>query len=364
MSERSERTENRLERRYRRLLAVYPWEHRRAYEEEMLAVLLAGARPGQTRPDGGDAVNLIAAGLRARVRVGVRGLTEPAWADAGAVTGVLVALVLCAAAGSSLLDQVLRDPSLPPPVQPVGPDLVDWLRLVGWAAVTVTALAGLRWVSAGLAWAGVAGWVALVAPGVVDQPTYVIDTLPQFAFAVVGAAALTLPASPRRTTAVLGAWRLAAMVAGPAVAVALLALNRITRPPFDRTDGTVTYRSFHGLEAASESAIWLYLAGLAGAALAVLVGLATLAPPVRRRVVVLLAPVGALALAIDTALAGWAASTVHMGHAIPLVPAQWAMLVLVPLVTFLAGVMLVRRREETLRMVALGRAADRQGPTA
>lgn len=62
-----------LERRYRRLLAVYPWEHRRAYEEEMLAVLLADARPGQRRPTAADAVNLIGAGLRARLRVSAGG---------------------------------------------------------------------------------------------------------------------------------------------------------------------------------------------------------------------------------------------------------------------------------------------------
>ncbi|MFG2164565.1 hypothetical protein [Micromonospora chersina] len=349
-----------LERRYRRLLAVHPWEHRRTYEEEMIAVLLADARPGQARPGFRDTVDLVGAGLRARLRVGARGFTEPAWADAAAVSGVLVALVLCAVAGRNLLDQLLVDPSLPPSVRPVAPDLVDWLRLAGWGAVAVTALAGLRRVAAGLAWVGVAGWAVLVGPGVVDQPGYVVDTLPQAALAVVAAAALTVPAPHRRPVAVLGVRRLAAMVAGPVAGMALLELNRVTSPLFDATDGPVSYQSFYGLEARSELVIWLYVAGLAAAALAVLVAVATLAAPVRRRIAVLLAPVAALALVIDTALAGWSVSTVHMGHAIPLVPAQWLMLVLVPPVTFLAGVLLVRRREETLRMVALGRAADRE----
>lgn len=353
-----------LERRYRRLLAVYPWEHRRAYEEEMLAVLLAGARPGQTRPDVRDAVNLIGAGLRARARVGVRGFTEPAWADAAAVTGVLVALVLCAAAGKNLADHLVASPALPPPLRPVGSDLVDWLRVAGWAAVAGSALLGFRRVAALLGWAGVAGWVVLVGPGVVDQPSYVVDTLPQFALAVVAAAALTLPAPPRRAVAVLGVRRLGVVVLAPLAVAALLELNRATSPLFDPTDDVVQYQSFYGLEADSELAIWLYVAGLAVAGLAALLAVATLAAPVRRRIVVLLAPVGALALAIDTALAGWAASTVHMGHTIPLVPAQWAMLLLVPAVSFLAGVLLVRRREETLRMVALGRAADRDRPAA
>ncbi|MFU8874518.1 hypothetical protein [Micromonospora sp. SL4-19] len=349
-----------LARRFRRLLAVYPWEHRRAYEEEMLAVLLDGARPGQTRPSVGDAVNLIVGGLRARLRVGARGFTEPAWTDAAAVTGVLVALLLFAAAGKSLIDQVVADPSLPPPMGHGGPDLVDWLRAAGWAAVGLAALTGLRWVGAGLAWAGVVGWLALVGPGIAGQPVYVIHTVPEFALALVAAAALTVPAPRRRALAVLGVRRLAVVVLAPLAAVALLELNRVTRPPF--TTAPVSVQVLYGLEAQSEAVLWLYVAGLAAVSVAVLVSLATLSPAVRRRIVVMLAPVAALALLIDTAFAGWAVSNIHMGHPIPLVWGQWAALVLAPVVAFLAGVVLVRRREETLRMVALGRTADREQP--
>ncbi|MEU4481014.1 hypothetical protein AB0F68_23595 [Micromonospora sp. NPDC023966] len=349
-----------LERRYRRLLAVHPWEHRRTYEEEMVAVLLADARPGQTRPGLRDTVDLVGAGLRARLRVGARGFTDPAWSDAAAVTGVLVALVLCAAAGRSVLDQLVADPSLPPSVRPVGPDPVDWLRVAGWATVAVTALVGLRWVAAGLAWTGVGGWLVLVGPGVGDQPTYVVDTLPQFALALVAAAALTAPATARRAVAVLGVRRLAVLVAACLAVVSILTVSQRARPPFQESASGYPVYVLYDLEARSELVIWLYVAGLAAAALAVVVAVATLAAPVRRRIAVLLAPVAALALLIDTALAGWSVSTMHMGHAIALVPAQWLMLVLVPPVTFLAGVLLVRRREETLRMVALGRAADRE----
>ena len=39
-----------LERGYRRLLAWYPREFRREHEEEMLAVLMAGAREGRGGP--------------------------------------------------------------------------------------------------------------------------------------------------------------------------------------------------------------------------------------------------------------------------------------------------------------------------
>ncbi|MGW3601951.1 hypothetical protein [Micromonospora sp. NPDC005161] len=350
-----------LERRYRRLLAVYPWEHRRAYEDEMLAVLVAGARPGQRRPVAGDVLNLVGAGLRARLRVNARGFTESTWADAAAVTGLLGGLLLLALAGKSLLDQLVRNPGLPPGFGPGGPDLVDWLRVAGWAVVCAAALAGWRWVAAGLAWAGVIGWGALVAPQASDNLTYVVDTLPQFALAVVAAVALTVLAPRHRLLALLGVRRLLALLLAPAAAVALLEVNRVNRPGFD-PDGGVSYQIFYGLEASSELVLWLYVAGLVAAALAMLVALATLDPGVRRRIVVMLLPVAALALVIDSALAGWATSTMHMGHTIALVPVQWAMLVLVPPVTFLAGALLVRRREETLRMVAIGRAADRERP--
>ena len=67
-----------LERGYRRLLAWYPRGFRREHEEELLAVLLAGARPGQRRPGLAEAVNLILSGLGARLR--------RRWVIAGALT--------------------------------------------------------------------------------------------------------------------------------------------------------------------------------------------------------------------------------------------------------------------------------------
>ena len=48
-----------LERRYRRLLAVYPNAFRREHEEEMLAVLLTGSAEGQRRPSLDEAIDLV-----------------------------------------------------------------------------------------------------------------------------------------------------------------------------------------------------------------------------------------------------------------------------------------------------------------
>ena len=56
--------DRRLEDRYRRLLAYYPRQYRRVHGEEILAVLLTAAAPGQTRPGLADAADLTLGALR------------------------------------------------------------------------------------------------------------------------------------------------------------------------------------------------------------------------------------------------------------------------------------------------------------
>ncbi len=57
-----------LERRYRRLLVCYPRAFRREHEQEMLAVLMAGASEGQQRPGPGEAADLIQNAIRMHLR--------------------------------------------------------------------------------------------------------------------------------------------------------------------------------------------------------------------------------------------------------------------------------------------------------
>ena len=60
-----------LERRYRRLLACYPRAFRHEHEQEILAVLMAGAGDGQQRPRPGEAADLIKSAIWIRLRPGV-----------------------------------------------------------------------------------------------------------------------------------------------------------------------------------------------------------------------------------------------------------------------------------------------------
>lgn len=57
-----------LERRCRRLLALYPREFRREHGQEMLAVLLSGARPDQRRPDRAESLALLRGAVHAWLR--------------------------------------------------------------------------------------------------------------------------------------------------------------------------------------------------------------------------------------------------------------------------------------------------------
>jgi len=78
-----------LERRYRRLLRLYPREFQARRGAEMEAVLMASAREGQTRPAPGDVADIVRGSLLMRLR-GPRG----GWAPALAVFALLAPLFL------------------------------------------------------------------------------------------------------------------------------------------------------------------------------------------------------------------------------------------------------------------------------
>jgi hypothetical protein len=84
-----------LERRYRRLLAWFPPQHRRTYGEEMIGVLLASASDGQDRPGPADVADLVSGGLRARLRSwpGVEKVDQK-WADALAAYSVVAPVLM------------------------------------------------------------------------------------------------------------------------------------------------------------------------------------------------------------------------------------------------------------------------------
>jgi hypothetical protein len=339
-----------LETRYRRLLAWYPWSHRRVYEDEMLAVLVAGARPGQRRPTLGEAANLVASGLQARARAAVTGLAGPAWADAAAVFGLLAAVVL-------LSQRVVRV------LEPVGlgsgavADAAQYLRAAGWGAVVLATLVGLRRPAAALAWTVVLGEAVLLARQYSAYPGSAVNLLWPLALGVIAAAALTVPGPRRRAVSVLRASRLLGFGFGVGLVQAVVVVDSHQSATWSRAG---TWYVFYGFEDRSEAVLNLWLAAVALGILAT--GLAVLTTPaaVRRRIAVLVAPVVALAAMVELTPPGWVYSNDYMGHPSYLAPVQWTLLVAVPLAAFGLGALVVQRREQVVRLAALGRAADRQ----
>src|SRR3569833_783954 len=87
---------NTLEDRYRRLLAWYPADHRAGHEQEMLGVLLAGARPGLVRLSIVDTFDLLRGAVRVHLRRAVSAPDAPGWPAATAIAGFLAILLLVA----------------------------------------------------------------------------------------------------------------------------------------------------------------------------------------------------------------------------------------------------------------------------
>jgi hypothetical protein len=113
-------TDSRIEKRYRRLLALYPKDHRREHAEEMVGVLLAADGDTQVRAPKpvawalrfgqhtADSADLIGGALRIRGRMALNRLRrthwlswtvrDQRWSDALAVVSVVAPLLLLVAA--------------------------------------------------------------------------------------------------------------------------------------------------------------------------------------------------------------------------------------------------------------------------
>jgi hypothetical protein len=79
-----------LERRYRRLLAWYPAEHRRVHGEEMIGVLLASAGRGRRRPGLAETLDMMRSGLRIRLKPRQYDGVDTGWRDTLAVASIVI----------------------------------------------------------------------------------------------------------------------------------------------------------------------------------------------------------------------------------------------------------------------------------
>ena len=143
-----------LERAYRRLLAWYPREFRHENEQEILAVLIAGAPHGQRRPGLAEAADLIRSGLWLRLWPSVPRSARTVRAAvklmyAGAAVSTVNLVILLALIGDIKVSQLLNTPFIMVAIAWSLAPLALWLWMArengrgrNWARIVSTVLFG------------------------------------------------------------------------------------------------------------------------------------------------------------------------------------------------------------------------------
>jgi hypothetical protein len=317
-----------LELRYRRLLALLPWEHRRRYEDEMLGVLLDGAKEGQRHPRPADTADLLLTAVRLRLRATGRGLGDPRWTSAAALVGALAALAMVGLGVRRIVGTAINSYLWNPPLRVSDGDV---FRAAIWVLVVVAAVLGRRWTAACLALAGAAAELAAFG--------YVNGGDPAFAGypAVAGlfAAAALAAAAIRSAGARLGA---RALILG-AAAAGVVAFSLLLDP---RPDG---YAQVFGRYVNLATAWAVPIAAVLGVA-----ALWTFPPAVRRRAVALVAVPASVVVVLYVAPYGTGSDVLA------------TFLLSAPALVLALGVAGVHRREERMRLLDIGRATERNRP--
>ncbi|MGW4408015.1 hypothetical protein ACWEJ6_28575 [Nonomuraea sp. NPDC004702] len=218
-----------LEARYRRLLATYPRDHRARHEEEMIGVLLAGARPGQTRPHPADAADLLWGALRVHGRRAFGPVSSPAWRAGSALAVALWPFLMLA---GELATGLLQGAGA---VESVGAAAVErpvWILYLA-EPIVIAALPVLA-VLLGRRWIAVLGVVAFALyqaghpfPGLLDLDTLLFPNHGPVLLAQLASVAIAFaPAAHRAITAVP---RRAFLLWGPLAVVGLTASKAIVR---------------------------------------------------------------------------------------------------------------------------------------
>jgi hypothetical protein len=213
----------RLERRYRRLLALYPRQHRREHADEMVGVLLASAfESGDLRAARlghlADVVDLVAGAFRLQARSAMKRARQPGWlrgtvrdkrwSDALAMVSVIAPLLLLVAMLAQFnIPQAAASTVTGQPYWPLtGPYYVpDWPLTIGAPLVIALAFGRLRRLAA-LAALGTAFSQLFLLPA----QSIASYASPALAFSVLlaltAAAGLLLSPGPTRGFALLRWW--------------------------------------------------------------------------------------------------------------------------------------------------------------
>jgi hypothetical protein len=209
--------EKHLERRYRRLLAWYPREHRERNGEEMLGVLMAGAGD-RRRPGLRESADLLWGAVRVRWHRTLAGEDRADRRAAVAIVSLLAPIVLLTGATTGLHEVgwfVLGGGWSDIPWLAAFADGPVW---VVWLAVAVLALFGRRRAAAIGAWLATIG-LALVTAWDPGSHWWAGTVSGLMLLSVLAAVALTVP--PQPTRALVGWGRLTVLAVAVVAVVAL-----------------------------------------------------------------------------------------------------------------------------------------------
>lgn len=328
-----------LDRRYRRLLRVYPVQHRLEYQTEMLAVLLESAHPGQRRPEMGDVADLLRGAVVAHARTALADLQDDAWRQAASVMHIFGSLVML---GVALREITLRFALFAPiPWTLAGLREIDLQRSMVWALVALAAVLRWRQLTSPLA------VVALIVEAnrvnwQVISPTSMLSLAFLMTMAIV--------------VLIASIW--AVGEAGPrprgtlmVIAAAVLLVGSGLAGPFVVGD----FGDFGDVKVGS---VWISPIIMPVYVLAIaLVLWAGARQPVMifRRLFVLALPICTTALLVPYTLEFMDAH-LGMSSSLPLIPTEWGVLIITPPAAFFLGFVLLRILERRLGVVRLANA--------
>ena len=198
------------ERRYRRLLALYPRDHRERHGEEMLGVVLDG------RPSWREGVDLVGGAIVLHLRrvLGLDGRVHRR--DVLSIVSLLGPIVILSAAAGDLHEVAwwIKAGTLADMPASQIPDASAWVM---WLVAAMLALFGLRQLAAIAAWS--ATGLYLVMAGLYANYTWSYESAGWMLLGVFTAIGLTWSPGPRRGRQLIGRRGIAYALAGDAVAV-------------------------------------------------------------------------------------------------------------------------------------------------
>jgi hypothetical protein len=222
-----------LERRYLRLLRLYPAAYRRARGAEMLAVLMDSAPPDRRRPQWREVRGLIIGALRVRAGAQGRRTAGQSWRVA-LRTAALILLIQ--AAGDTLWQMMFNPDGESLPIARVAVSLT----IAALCVLAVVAVVRGAYLVAAVVTAG-AFVLQMVAPEIVlhFSPPFITYLSPSWQLALV--VVLLIPLIGRGTVVVPKALNLMLLV--PVVSVALNAYGTLAQDPSFQTGSRTVWQT-------------------------------------------------------------------------------------------------------------------------